>query len=127
MPSTAICASRMRPAKTPTRASTGASGSWSESYQSTRKSSATASISPEKISARCALPALRSSRAGPKIDENERASTAMKLKDFIVTNAIISDLASTDRDAALRELATALAKAEALPDSAIEEIGAALI
>jgi PTS system nitrogen regulatory IIA component len=51
----------------------------------------------------------------------------MKLKDFIVTNAIISDLASTDRDAALRELATALAKAEALPDSAIEEIVAALI
>jgi len=51
----------------------------------------------------------------------------MKLKDFIVTDAIISDLASTDRDAALRELATALAKAEALPDSAIEEIVAALI
>jgi PTS system nitrogen regulatory IIA component len=51
----------------------------------------------------------------------------MKLKDFIVSDAIIPELAATDRDAALRELATALAKAEALPDSAIEEIVAALI
>lgn len=51
----------------------------------------------------------------------------MKLKDFIVTDAIISELAATERDAALRELATALAKAEALPASAIEEIVAALI
>ena len=51
----------------------------------------------------------------------------MKLKDFIVTDAIISELAATERDAALRELATALAKAEALPATAIEEIVAALI
>jgi mannitol/fructose-specific phosphotransferase system IIA component (Ntr-type) len=51
----------------------------------------------------------------------------MKLKDFIVPDAIIPQLLATDRDEALRELATALAKAEALPASAVDDVVAALI
>jgi nitrogen PTS system EIIA component len=51
----------------------------------------------------------------------------MKLMDFIVPDAIVPQLAATDRDGALRELATALAKAEALPASAVDEIVAALV
>jgi mannitol/fructose-specific phosphotransferase system IIA component (Ntr-type) len=51
----------------------------------------------------------------------------MKLKDFIVADAIVAELAATDRDAALRELAASLAAAQALPASAVEEVVAALI
>jgi mannitol/fructose-specific phosphotransferase system IIA component (Ntr-type) len=51
----------------------------------------------------------------------------MKLKDFIVADAIVAELAATDRDAALRELAASLATAQALPASAVEEVVAALI
>lgn len=51
----------------------------------------------------------------------------MKLKDFIVPEAIVPQLAAADRDGALRELAAALAKAGALPIDAVEEIVAALI
>jgi len=51
----------------------------------------------------------------------------MKFRDFIVADAIVPQLQATDRDAALRELATALAKAGALPESAVDEIVAALI
>jgi mannitol/fructose-specific phosphotransferase system IIA component (Ntr-type) len=51
----------------------------------------------------------------------------MKLKEFIVTDAIIPELQSTDRDAALRELVSSLAAAGALPQTAVEEIVAALI
>jgi mannitol/fructose-specific phosphotransferase system IIA component (Ntr-type) len=51
----------------------------------------------------------------------------MKLKDFIVPQAIIPELAAGDRDGALRELATALADAGALPKDAVDEVIAALI
>jgi mannitol/fructose-specific phosphotransferase system IIA component (Ntr-type) len=51
----------------------------------------------------------------------------MKLKEFIVSEAIVPQLAATDRDGALRELTTALAAAGALPESAVDEIVAALI
>ncbi|HEX4056269.1 MAG TPA: PTS sugar transporter subunit IIA [Tepidisphaeraceae bacterium] len=51
----------------------------------------------------------------------------MKLKDFIVSEAVIPQLDATERDAALRELTAALAKAGALPDGAVDEIVAALI
>src|SRR4051812_17399606 len=51
----------------------------------------------------------------------------MKLKEFIVQDAIIADLQSTSRDEALRELVTALAAAGAVPESAVEEIVAALV
>lgn len=51
----------------------------------------------------------------------------MKLRDFIVSEAIVPELAATDRDAALRELVTALAISGALPETAVDEIVAALI
>jgi mannitol/fructose-specific phosphotransferase system IIA component (Ntr-type) len=51
----------------------------------------------------------------------------MKLRDFIVSEAIVPELAATDRDAALRELVTALAVSGALPETAVDEIVAALI
>jgi nitrogen PTS system EIIA component len=51
----------------------------------------------------------------------------MKLKDFIVTEAIVPDLKGTDRDGVIRELVDSLAKAGGLPESAVEEIVAALI
>jgi mannitol/fructose-specific phosphotransferase system IIA component (Ntr-type) len=51
----------------------------------------------------------------------------MKLKDFIVSEAIVPELQATSRDGALRELATALAEAGALPKSAVEDIVAALV
>jgi PTS system nitrogen regulatory IIA component len=51
----------------------------------------------------------------------------MKLKEFIVTDAIIPTLQAVDRDAALQELVGSLASAGALPKSAVEEIVAALI
>ena len=51
----------------------------------------------------------------------------MKLKEFIVTDAIAADLKATDRDGVLRELVTALAKSGAVPESAVDELVAALI
>ena len=51
----------------------------------------------------------------------------MKLREFIVTEAITPDLQATDRDGAIRELVTALAGAGALPGDAVEEVIAALI
>jgi mannitol/fructose-specific phosphotransferase system IIA component (Ntr-type) len=51
----------------------------------------------------------------------------MKLKDFIVPGAIVPELVATERDAALRELANALADGGALPKDAVEEVVAALI
>lgn len=51
----------------------------------------------------------------------------MKLREFIVPQAVIADLKATDRDGALRELVNSLAVAGALPQSAVEEVVAALI
>lgn len=51
----------------------------------------------------------------------------MKLKDFIINDAIVADLHATDRDAALRELVESLAKAGAIEEGAVDEIVAALI
>jgi len=51
----------------------------------------------------------------------------MKLKDFIVTEAISPSLQSTDRDGAVRELVTALSAAGAVPADAVDEIVAAVI
>jgi mannitol/fructose-specific phosphotransferase system IIA component (Ntr-type) len=51
----------------------------------------------------------------------------MKLKDFIVSEAIVPDLKSPDRDGAIRELVESLAKAGGVPENAVEEIIAALI
>jgi mannitol/fructose-specific phosphotransferase system IIA component (Ntr-type) len=51
----------------------------------------------------------------------------MKLKEFIVADAIIPDLKSTDRDGVLRDLVLSLAGAGAIPESAVDEIVAARI
>src|SRR2546423_7730476 len=51
----------------------------------------------------------------------------MKLRDFIVTGAIVPELAAADRDAVIRELVTSLASAGALPEDAVNEVVAALI
>jgi mannitol/fructose-specific phosphotransferase system IIA component (Ntr-type) len=51
----------------------------------------------------------------------------MKLREFIVADAIIPELAAADRDSALRELVTSLAAANALPQSAVDEVVAALV
>ena len=51
----------------------------------------------------------------------------MKLRDFIVNDAITPELAATDRDGVIRELVNALAGASALPPDAVDEIVAALI
>ena len=51
----------------------------------------------------------------------------MKLKEFIVTEAIVPQIQASDRDGALRELVTSLAAAGALPQGAVEEVVAALI
>jgi mannitol/fructose-specific phosphotransferase system IIA component (Ntr-type) len=51
----------------------------------------------------------------------------MKLKDFIVTEAILPDLKATDRDGAIRELVTSLASSGGLPADAVEEVVSALV
>ncbi|HSI36248.1 MAG TPA: PTS sugar transporter subunit IIA [Tepidisphaeraceae bacterium] len=51
----------------------------------------------------------------------------MKLSDFIVSEAIIPSLASTDRDGVLRHLVSSLADAGALPRDAVDEVVAALV
>jgi mannitol/fructose-specific phosphotransferase system IIA component (Ntr-type) len=51
----------------------------------------------------------------------------MKLKDFIVTEAIVSELKATDRDGAIRELVESLAKTGAISDEAAEEVVTALV
>src|SRR5688500_19314476 len=51
----------------------------------------------------------------------------MKLKEFIVADAIVPELAASDRDGVLRELVASLAKAGALPEAAVDEVVAALI
>ena len=51
----------------------------------------------------------------------------MKLKEFIVTDAITPELQSTDRDGVIRELVLALSASGALPADAVDEVVAALI
>src|SRR5881628_1893452 len=51
----------------------------------------------------------------------------MKLKEFIVSDAIVAELKASDRDGAIRELVTALAGAGALPAASVDEVVAALI
>ncbi len=51
----------------------------------------------------------------------------MKLREFIVSEAIVPQLGATDRDGAVRELVTSLAKAGALPEDAVDEIVGAVI
>ncbi len=51
----------------------------------------------------------------------------MKLREFIVAEAIIPQLNSTDRDSAMRELVASLASVAAIEADAVDEIVAALI
>ena len=51
----------------------------------------------------------------------------MKLREFIVTEAITPELKATDRDGAIQELVSALADAGAVPREAIGEIVAAVV
>jgi mannitol/fructose-specific phosphotransferase system IIA component (Ntr-type) len=51
----------------------------------------------------------------------------MKLREFIVTDAIVPELQATDRDGAIRELVASLAEAGALPKAAVDEVVAAVI
>ena len=51
----------------------------------------------------------------------------MKLRDFIVTEAIVPELQAADRDGVIRELVNALAQAGALPAAAVDEVVAALV
>lgn len=51
----------------------------------------------------------------------------MKLKDFIVSPAVIAELKATDRDGVLRELVSSLAEAGALPRESVDDVVAALI
>jgi nitrogen PTS system EIIA component len=51
----------------------------------------------------------------------------MKLKEFIVTEAIVPDLKAGDRDGAIRELVQSLATAGAISETAVDEVVAALV
>jgi mannitol/fructose-specific phosphotransferase system IIA component (Ntr-type) len=51
----------------------------------------------------------------------------MKLKDFIVADAVVSELVANDRDGVLRELVGQLSKTGALPESSVEEVVSSLI
>jgi mannitol/fructose-specific phosphotransferase system IIA component (Ntr-type) len=51
----------------------------------------------------------------------------MKLSEFIVSEAIVPSLKSDERDGVLRELVASLADAGALPQSAIDEVLAAIL
>jgi nitrogen PTS system EIIA component len=51
----------------------------------------------------------------------------MKLREFIVTQAIVPDIQALTRDEAIRELITALASNGALAEDAVDEVVTALI
>ena len=51
----------------------------------------------------------------------------MKLKDFIVGEAIVPNLKAADRDGAIRELVESLSRAGGLPQDAVEDIVSALV
>lgn len=51
----------------------------------------------------------------------------MKLREFIVPDAIVPNLSAGDRDGAIRELVSSLATAGALAPEAVDEVVAALI
>jgi nitrogen PTS system EIIA component len=51
----------------------------------------------------------------------------MKLRDFIVAEAVVAELTASDRDGVIRELVTSLAAAGAVPGDAVDEVVAALV
>src|SRR5437870_6960094 len=51
----------------------------------------------------------------------------MKLKEFIVAEAIVPELKASDRDGVIRELVQSLSEAGAMPADAVNEIVASLV
>ena len=51
----------------------------------------------------------------------------MKLREFIIPEAIIANLKASDRDGAIRELVSSLAERGALPVTAVDEVVTALV
>ena len=51
----------------------------------------------------------------------------MKLKEFIVPEAIVAELQASDRDGVIRELVTSLASAGAVAPDAVDDVVAALV
>jgi len=51
----------------------------------------------------------------------------MKLRDFILSDAVVPELAAKDRDGVIQELVAALAKAGAIEEADVPEVVAALI
>ncbi len=51
----------------------------------------------------------------------------MKLRDFIVAEAVVAELSASDRDGVIRELVTSLATAGAVQREAVDEVGAAMV
>src|SRR4051794_35294152 len=51
----------------------------------------------------------------------------MKLKEFIVPNAVVPELKAADRDGVIRELVQSLADGGAVPAESVDEVVAALI
>ena len=51
----------------------------------------------------------------------------MKLRDFIVSDAVVAELSASDRDGVIRELVTSLAAAGAVPEESVDEVVAALV
>ena len=51
----------------------------------------------------------------------------MKLKDFVVTSAIVADLKATDRDGAITELVQSLAEAGQVPRSKVDDLVTAVL
>jgi mannitol/fructose-specific phosphotransferase system IIA component (Ntr-type) len=51
----------------------------------------------------------------------------MKLRDFILSDAVVPDLVAKDRDGVIQELVAALAKAGAIEEADVPEVVAALI
>jgi nitrogen PTS system EIIA component len=51
----------------------------------------------------------------------------MKLKDFIVSDAVVAELSASDRDGVLRELVSSLASAGALAAESVDDVVSALL
>src|SRR6202050_1564008 len=51
----------------------------------------------------------------------------MQFKEFIIADAVVPELAATDRDGAIQELVQSLARSGAVPPDAVDEVVAALI
>lgn len=51
----------------------------------------------------------------------------MKLRDFVVAEAVVPNLEAKDRNSAIKEMVESLAKADALPEAAVDDVVQAVI